>query len=197
LRSHYFILLLPAVALCPKKKREKKGRVAINTTFKRMCAPITAVLSSPDPPFTCVRRPFLFFAQLDFSFSFPRLNLPHDLRWKPFPPAIKLQNTPVIRRPFRHPIAVAGSELRFTGLLPSQFRDRVHLHLSANGSHRHMRSQMQSAMIHEIESQNRISDFRYSSIPPVASPRSKTESLNGLSGYIAVTFCSSRFSSFT
>jgi len=89
-RSHYFILLLPAVALF--------AGVAINNISSVLRHQITAVRSSPILLLASCAA-FLVLLSAIFSFSFPRLKPPtRSTLETPFPRRSKLQNTPVIIR---------------------------------------------------------------------------------------------------
>ena len=125
-RSHYFILLLPAVALF--------AGVAVNNISRVLRRHITAVRLFTHP-FTCIVHSFscLWSARSFFSL-FSSRNLTHHLRWKSF--SRDNQSCGIRPRsygPFRHHrgVRIGASDLL---LLPPSFRDRLHLHLSANGA---------------------------------------------------------------
>ena len=125
-RSHYFILLLPAVALF--------AGVAVNNISSVLRRQITAVRFFPILLLaSCIA--FLVYGQRDLFFRFSPVEISHTIyAGNLFPETIKVAE--YVRDhhgPFRHHrgVRIGASDLL---LLPPSFRDRLHLHLSAHGA---------------------------------------------------------------
>ena len=126
----FSITLLYSTSACRRLIRRRSSQ----QRFKRIAPPDHCSSVFPHS-FTCIVHSFscLWSARSFFSL-FSSRNLTHHLRWKSF--SRDNQSCGIRPRPyrlFRHNrgVRIGASDLL---LLPPSFRDRLHLHLSANGA---------------------------------------------------------------